>query len=99
MNFENLSAFQPFSLSAFQPFSIWSGVLVFSASLTTKAAQPPHDYPIKPVPFTAVHLTDIFWAPRIETNRVVTIPFAFEQCEKSGRIDNFERAAARLRGE
>ncbi len=91
MNFENLSAFQH--------FSIWSGVLVFSASVTTNAAQPSHDYPIKPVPFTAVHLTDIFWVPRIETNRVVTIPFAFEQCEKSGRMDNFERAAARLRGE
>jgi DUF1680 family protein len=51
------------------------------------------------VPFTAVHLHDIFWSPRIETNRLVTIPFAFEQCEKSGRIDNFERAAKALRGE
>src|SRR5439155_3751226 len=57
------------------------------------------DYPVKPVPFTAVHLNDIFWAPRIETNRLVTIPFAFEQCEKSGRMDNFERAAKALRGE
>jgi DUF1680 family protein len=46
-----------------------------------------------------VHLTDSFWAPRIETNRLVTIPFAFEQCEKSGRMDNFERAAKALRGE
>ncbi len=99
MNLENLSAFQHFSISAFQRFSFWAGVLVFTASVTTNAAQSPHDYPIKPVPFTAVHLTDSFWAPRIETNRVVTIPFAFEQCEKSGRIDNFERAAARLRGE
>jgi DUF1680 family protein len=57
------------------------------------------DYPVKPVPFTAVHLSDVFWAPRIETNRLVTIPFAFEQCEKSGRMDNFERAAKALRGE
>jgi len=57
------------------------------------------DYPIKPVPFTAVHLTDQFWAPRIETNRTETIPFAFEQCEKSGRMDNFERAAMALKGE
>ncbi len=63
------------------------------------AASPPHDYPVQPVPFTAVHLTDSFWAPRIETNRLVTIPFAFEQCEKSGRMDNFERAAEALRGE
>lgn len=33
-----------------------------------------NDYPIKPVPFTAVKVTDGFWAPRIETNRAVTIP-------------------------
>ena len=57
------------------------------------------DYPFKPVPFTAVHLDDVFWAPRIETNRAVTIPFAFQQCELSGRVDNFERAAKALRGE
>ena len=36
------------------------------------------DYPVQPVPFTAVHLKDQFWAPRIETNRPVTIPFAFQ---------------------
>jgi DUF1680 family protein len=57
------------------------------------------DYPVKPVPFTAVHLNDVFWSPRIETNRVVSIPFAFEQCELSGRLDNFVRAAKALRGE
>jgi uncharacterized protein len=62
-------------------------------------AKADHDYPVQPVPFTAVHLTDVFWAPRIETNRRVTIPFAFEQCELSGRVDNFERAAKALRGE
>ena len=64
-----------------------------------KSAQVARDYPIKPVPFTAVHFNDVFWPPRIETNRAVTIPFAFEQCEKSGRMDNFDRAAAVLRGE
>lgn len=58
-----------------------------------------NDYPIQPVPFTKVQLSDAFWSPRIETNRTVTIPFAFEQCEKNGRMHNFARAAARLRGE
>jgi uncharacterized protein len=66
---------------------------------TLPAAPAARDYPIQPVPFTAVHCEDIFWAPRIETNRVVTIPFAFQQCEKSGRMSNFERAAQVLRGE
>jgi uncharacterized protein len=57
------------------------------------------DYPIKPVPFTQVHVSDQFWAPRIETNRTVSIPTAFEQCERTGRIENFVRAAEVLHGE
>ena len=59
----------------------------------------PRDYPVKPVPFTSVHFTDAFWLPRIETNRTVSIPFAFEKCEETKRVYNFERAAAVLRGE
>ncbi len=57
------------------------------------------DYPVKPVPFTAVHFNDAFWAPRIEVNRKITIPFAFGKCEETGRVKNFERAATVLRGE
>ncbi len=57
------------------------------------------DYPVKPVPFTSVHVHDVFWAPRIETNRKVTIPFAFKKDEETGRVDNFIRAAEALRGE
>ena len=47
------------------------------------------DSPIMPVPFTAVQFTSSFWGPRLETNRTVTIPFAFKKCEETGRIDNF----------
>lgn len=57
------------------------------------------DYPVKPVPFTAVHVNDTFWAPRIEVNRTVTIPFAFKKDEETGRFDNFIRAAEALRNE
>jgi DUF1680 family protein len=57
------------------------------------------DYPVKPVPFTAVHVNDGFWAPRIEINRKITIPFAFQKDEETGRVDNFIRAAKALRGE
>ncbi len=59
----------------------------------------PRDYPVKPVPFTAVRFGDGFWAPRIETNRAVSIPFAFQKCEESKRIYHFEPTAAVLRGE
>ncbi len=40
-----------------------------------------------------------FWRPRIEINREDTIPFAFGMCERTGRVDNFIRAARALRGE
>jgi DUF1680 family protein len=70
-----------------------------AALIGAAVAAEQRDYPFQPVPFTAVHLEDQFWAPRIETNRTVTIPFAFQQCERTGRVDLFERAAKVLRGE
>ena len=59
----------------------------------------PHDYPIAPVRFHNVEVADDFWAPRLETSRRVTIPHCFEQCEATGRIANFERAAGLQAGE
>jgi hypothetical protein len=50
------------------------------------------DYPIQPVPFISVKLTDDFWAPRIKRNAEVTIPIAFGYCESTGRVKNFEIA-------
>ena len=61
------------------------------ATFAQQTVQPPRDYPVKPVPFTNVHFNDGFWAPRIEVNRTVSIPFAFEKCEETGRITNFLR--------
>jgi DUF1680 family protein len=76
-----------------------SVLLVISLSGLDAQQTLQRDYPVKPVPFTAVHFNDTFWLPRIETNRKVTIPFAFQKCEETGRLYNFERAAAVLRGE
>jgi len=56
-------------------------------------------YPITPVSFTDITLTDDFYSSRIETNRTVTIPYGFEKCEKEGRIRNFARAGGLLEGE
>jgi DUF1680 family protein len=76
------------------------GTVALSLTALTQSAVPAKpDYPIKPVPFTAVHLNDVFWAPRIEVNRTASIPSAFEQCELTGRVALFDRAAAVLRGE
>lgn len=54
---------------------------------------------IEEVPFTDVHFTDDFWAPRIEINRTVSIPSAFHQCEINGRFDNFALASGLMEGE
>src|SRR5471030_3317339 len=51
------------------------------------------DYPIQPVPFTSVKLTDQFWSSRIETNRTATIPASFTRCENTERLKNVEMAA------
>jgi DUF1680 family protein len=67
--------------------------LAFAACSGGKA-----DYPAKPVPFTDVKLTDTFWAPRLETNRTVTIPHIFKQSDETGRVQNFELAADALHG-
>ena len=58
-----------------------------------------HDYPIRPVPFTKVSLSEgYFWYDRLETNRKVTIPYDFRKCEETGRISNFARAARLEKG-
>jgi len=71
---------------------IVSGFLVLLTGCVKKTSTGA-DYPIQPVPFTQVKLTDNFWAPRIKKNASVTIPIAFGYCESTGRVKNFEIAA------
>lgn len=61
-------------------------------------AHPKSDYPIQPVQFTDVHIADNFWSPRIKTSCETTIPYDFEKCEATGRIDNFAKAGGLLEG-
>ena len=77
-------------------FIILGFILLFSEC--TKKSFQSADYPIQPVPFTAVKLTDNFWAPRIKKNASITIPIAFGYCESTGRVKNFEIAAGRDTG-
>ena len=51
------------------------------------------DYPIKPVNYWQVKVDDDFWAPRMEINRKITIPYLFRMNEETGRVDNFRMAA------
>lgn len=51
------------------------------------------DYPVSPVPFTDVRFTGGLLEARQATNLAVTLPFALDQCESSGRLRNFALAA------
>lgn len=85
---------------------VLSGCIV-TASLSVFATVPVHKAPVlsrvlnpvEGVSFTRVHLNDVFWSPRIETNRTVSIPSAFKECEKNGRFDNFAIAGGLKKGE
>lgn len=71
-----------------------SGFLIFGCQKQDKKP-----VQVQPVPFTQVEISDKFWAPKIETNRKVSIPTAFHQCEITGRIDNFAIAGKVKTGE
>lgn len=53
---------------------------------------------LTPAHFTDVRFHDVFWAPRIETNRSVTLYHIYQKLQETGRIDafdlNFERDLA-----
>lgn len=54
---------------------------------------------LRPLPLAAARIQDAFWAPRIERTRRVTLRQQYEQCEATGRIDNFRRAAGAIAAE
>ncbi len=85
------------------PRPLVGAICVSLLALTAcKSSLPDYQQPaasIQEVPFTQVHITDGFWAPRIETNRTVSIPSAFHQCEINGRFDNFAIAGGLKKGE
>ncbi|MBX7258490.1 MAG: glycoside hydrolase family 127 protein, partial [Candidatus Hydrogenedentes bacterium] len=73
--------------------------IAFLMPVTVALAGPPQrDYPIHPVPFTDVHIHDGFWSPRQDTNRTVTVPYCFQKCEETGRINNFAKAGKLMEG-
>ena len=73
-----------------------AGSIVALLSVTTTAL--PRDYPIRAVPMTAVTIDDGFWAPKLETNRTVTIPHILKENDDTGRVANFEKAAGKKSG-
>jgi DUF1680 family protein len=74
-------------------------VMAAAIMIISNATGSSNNYQVRPVPFTDVSIDDDFWAPRMETNRKVTIPYDFKKCEETGRIDNFARAGGLMDGE
>lgn len=79
--------------------SLWrmKSLLVCLVSVAVAAAHAASDYPVQPVPFTAVRLTGGLLQARQATNASVTMPFALGQCESSKRVLNFDLAAETMR--
>jgi DUF1680 family protein len=55
-----------------------------------------HDYPLAPVAFNKVALTDDFWLPRLRTQVKVTVPHALKQTEPA--VENLRRCGNFLHG-
>lgn len=73
-----------------------TAAIAFAVAASAQAKAPAtnhHGYPINPVPFTSVKVTDDFWGQRLKASREVTIPLAFSKCEETGRYENFVKAA------
>lgn len=73
-------------------------LLLALSSLCACSNNQSKDYPIIPVSFDNVHVTDTFWNNRIRINKEVTIPIAFRHCETTGRIENFKIAGGIIKG-
>lgn len=63
---------------------------------TTAAGAQDQDYPLQPVAFNEVTLTDAFWLPRLQTQRKVLVPHAFNQTERG--VIHLQAAADHLAG-
>ncbi|MBL8762675.1 MAG: glycoside hydrolase family 127 protein [Phycisphaerae bacterium] len=65
--------------------------------LPTTFNNPPE--PLRPVPFARVGVEGPFWGPRLAAVREGTLEANLHQCEITGRLRNFDRAAGKEAGE
>jgi len=72
-------------------------LLVCCSLLFHSCTSEKHDYPVVPLPFNKVTLTDDFWQPRMLTEREVTVPFSLDNSQTA--IDRLDQCGAFLRGE
>ncbi len=63
--------------------------ITFAAVSCTDRHTRLHDYPVSAVGIRNVTLTDSFWQPVIRLIRDSTVKYAFDKCNREGRMDNF----------
>src|SRR5579871_2059840 len=50
---------------------------------------------LRPLPITAIRLTDGFWATCLHTTRTASLPMQYRLLTERGRLDNFRRVVDR----
>jgi DUF1680 family protein len=73
-------------------------IVIITLSTLVTGCQTQESAQLRAVSFTDVVIADEFWAPRMETNRKVTVPYDFKKCDETGRIDNFAKAGGLMEG-
>lgn len=64
-------------------------LLILVALTCSKESSKYSDYPIFPVSIKNVIINDNFWLPKIKIVQDITIRYAFDKCDKEGRMQNF----------
>lgn len=68
-------------------------------TLSCSQMQPKYsDYPISMVGIKDVLVCDSFWLPKIQVIQETTIKYAFDKCDKEGRMENFFIAGGQKAG-
>ena len=83
----------------YQTLTLFAAAMISVCAIGASAQEAPKQA-LREVPFTEVNLDDNFWAPRIEANRVVSVPHNIKWCEtETGRIRNFKIAGGLEKGD
>jgi len=73
-------------------------LLIVVASLGCTRQAKYYDYPISAIDIKNVVISDSFWLPKIKTIQDVTIRYAFNKCDKEGRMESFLIAGGKKKG-
>lgn len=72
--------------------------ILISTLLYSQEVSKYSNYPISAVSIKEVVLNDNFWLPKIRVIQDATIRYAFDKCEKEGRMENFLVAGGKMKG-